>query len=176
MLSPLKRQSSAQTTSPLGSTFWVWGNSKLMVKVTLAPVRVGESFATLKITLPPAGRRQEKQSCSSFPLLRWFQWIHLSRSLCSEGLRPSRPGTSWRSMTDNGPGGFLALTERQIHAFLFLVSCLCEYAEGFHQISVMWLSAETAAGFSWFNVSEMKHESKESQLKSGNDNKQICLE
>lgn len=37
---------------------------------------------------------------------------HLSRSLCIEGLRPSRPDTSWSSMMDNGRGDFWALTER----------------------------------------------------------------
>lgn len=65
-VSPLTVQSSAQTTSPLGSTFCLCGNSKSIVKVTFAPVKVGESLATLNSTRPPAQRRQVDSDTDSY--------------------------------------------------------------------------------------------------------------
>lgn len=65
-VSPLTVQSSAQTTSPLGSTFCLCGNSKSIVKVTFAPVKVGESLATLNSTLPPEWWRQDDSGIDSY--------------------------------------------------------------------------------------------------------------
>lgn len=61
---PLITQSSAQTTSPSGSTFWLRGNCRSIVKVTLAPVKVGESFPTLNVTFPPVPKTEMKVSVS----------------------------------------------------------------------------------------------------------------
>lgn len=69
-------QSSAHTTSPSGCTFWLWGNSRSMVKVTLARVRVGESLSTLKLTLPPSPQEKENDHRRSPPKF----WIRTSQT------------------------------------------------------------------------------------------------
>lgn len=87
---PLTVQSWAQTTSPSGCTLWLCGNSKSMVKVTLAAVRVGESLSTLKVTLPPGNRKQwgtrNVQLCVSkyVPQIKYINltfWLFSFRSI-----------------------------------------------------------------------------------------------
>ena len=50
---PLMVQLRAHTTCPSGSTVWFGGKLRLTVKVAFAPVRVGASFLSSKVTSPP---------------------------------------------------------------------------------------------------------------------------
>lgn len=52
----------AQTTWPSGSTVWLGGKFRLMVKEALAPVRVGPSFFKSNVTWPPSNSRPHTMS------------------------------------------------------------------------------------------------------------------